>query len=283
MPCRLRGESLAARMLRHGWHVAPPEFFVADLYRQLCAEPDPFADMLDIDTPAGPRAVPVDMRNSQFIAADPRCFPQGSEPDVAAVIDWLLPDDGVFWDCGANWGCFALTASLRPGFRGQVVAVEPAPRPLADLRALAAALALPLRIEACALGDAPGQAVLSQPLMSGAASLHDTAGTVTVPVRALDAMDLPAPHLIKLDVEGAETAALRGATETLARHRPAIVLECRTDTPGGDWAGPLRMLAARGYALDGLEYADGALHLRPISAATRDDFPLHLNVLARPV
>lgn len=285
LPMRLRGESVAAQLLRHGWYVAPPPLFVADMYGRL-SRGDPFADVLEV---AG-QEVPVDMRNSQLIAADRASFPDGYEPDVAAAIDLLLPDDGVFIDAGANWGCFALLAALRPGFRGQVIAIEPAPRPADDLAALIAALIAPLGLPIqplrLALGEADGEALLSQPLMTGGASLVEPDAGTPVPVRRLDGLGLPDPHLIKLDVEGAELAALRGAAAILARHRPAIVMECRTDTPGGDWATPLHLLAGHGYRIFALEAAVDhaaarcALTLTPMTPAGRAAFPLHLNILA---
>lgn len=39
------------------------------------------------------------------------------------------------------------------------------------------------------------------------------------------ARELFVPHLIKLDIEGAEDSALEGASETLAKHRPCFVIE----------------------------------------------------------
>jgi len=284
-PFRLRGDSVAGQLLRHGWYVPQPPLFVAETYRRLL-EGDPFADILEVGTGEAMRALPVDLRNSQLIAADHASFPDGYEPDVTAALDLLLPDDGVFLDAGANWGCFGLQVALRPGFRGQVIAIEPAPRPADDLAALATGLGLPVQLLRLALGDADGQATLSQPMMSGSASLLDSDGGTEVQVRRLDGLGLPAPHLIKLDIEGAELAALRGAAGILERHRPAIVMECRTDTPGGDWAAPLRLLAGHGYRTFALaaelDHAAGLCHLTltPMTADERHAFPLHLNILA---
>ncbi len=54
---------------------------------------------------------------------------------------------------------------------------------------------------------------------------------ITVPVRTLDAV-LPSDEPIdfmKIDVEGAEVPLLRGATRTLSRSRPVLVVECHVD------------------------------------------------------
>ena len=41
---------------------------------------------------------------------------------------------------------------------------------------------------------------------------------------------IPAPAVIKIDVEGGELAAFRGAEETIRRHRPHIVFESDENT-----------------------------------------------------
>jgi FkbM family methyltransferase len=91
-----------------------------------------------------------------------------------------------------------------------------------------------------AVGDAAGSLTLMcDPLMPGGTSGDpavagqiqgaSVATSVTVPVVTLDediaAAGLPAPDLIKIDIEGMELTALRGMTGTLARHRPDLYME----------------------------------------------------------
>lgn len=48
----------------------------------------------------------------------------------------------------------------------------------------------------------------------------------------LDSLGLPGPTVVKIDVEGAEVAALRGMTETLRTHRPVVIVEVHSDQEG---------------------------------------------------
>lgn len=49
--------------------------------------------------------------------------------------------------------------------------------------------------------------------------------TGNVPVETIDSWNLPSLGFLKLDVEGSEVAALRGARETLCQHRPIVLYE----------------------------------------------------------
>jgi FkbM family methyltransferase len=58
----------------------------------------------------------------------------------------------------------------------------------------------------------------------GASHLSED-GSVPVPVRPLDDLDLPPIGFMKIDVEGFETRLLRGAVKTIEKYRPVILSE----------------------------------------------------------
>src|ERR1700733_4301489 len=58
----------------------------------------------------------------------------GHEPELAHLIDLLVPDDGVFLDVGSNFGYFSIYLGTRPKFRGHIHAFEPIAGSFAGLR-----------------------------------------------------------------------------------------------------------------------------------------------------
>ena len=170
---------------------------------------------------------------------------------VALARDRVGPDSAV-WDIGANCGVFAFSC----GHARQVVAVEADPF-LANLLLESRALnQVAVTIVAAAISDAAGLASFSI-AARGRASNHLTAAgghsqtggeraRLTVPTITLDTLldNCGPPTLVKIDVEGAEEAVLRGATRLLRNIRPAIYLEI----PPGETA-TRALLEAAGYRL----------------------------------
>lgn len=147
-------------------------------------------------------------------------------------------------DVGAHAGFFFRAfEKAAPG--GAHIAIEPVPWKAAMLRAKFPTV----RVEECAIGDAPGKAHFVEVLRkSGASALSTYAsnqrlahGSVeySVDVKTLDeiALDGPRVGLIKIDVEGAEGAALLGASRVIDRDRPAILFE--SGSPKHDGGGNL--------------------------------------------
>lgn len=154
------------------------------------------------------------------------------EPRETAVIAGLLRQGDVFVDVGANIGYFTLLASQIVGAAGRIIAVEANPRTFRLLEAN-------VRLNGCsnvdlrhvAAGEAPGFATMveREPGNAGGDQVdfakEDAPGSVAV--ERLDTLVGEQPvRLIKLDIEGAEAKALRGATGLLERaDAPDLVFE----------------------------------------------------------
>jgi len=189
------------------------------------------------------------------------------EREILSLLKDLLVDGDVVVDVGANVGVITAHASVLVGPKGRVIAVEPSPRCLADLRAVAGSLGNVTVVEA-ALGAEEGMVELSgwdNPRHRGLGSLvpGHRAGLSenwfdgeTHKVRQLRLDHLLAEHLgdepsiglLKIDVEGYEPMVLKGAPDLFldSRVRSAI-LEVTTTLPV-NWVGDLLQELADTYA-----------------------------------
>jgi len=152
------------------------------------------------------------------------------ELDTLRLLRRLLKPGDHFADCGANIGYFTLAAATCVGTTGQVHAFEPDPLNRARLETNLAANNSPLQIKIhpVALSDAAGEATLYHPTGQGQnhgeASLFAPANTqtesYTVRTSRLDDEIQTPPRLIKMDIEGAELAAIKGMSKLLAASNP---------------------------------------------------------------
>lgn len=137
-----------------------------------------------------------------------------------------LEADDVFWDVGANLGVYACLATDRIS-EGSIVAVEPDPRNAAQLRAnLARNDAESVHVIEAAVGDTDDTVPFAVPesddfptrgtVAGGAAEPTDT---MEVPQRRLETLvqerDVPAPTVMKLDIEGGEALAIQGMEQAV--------------------------------------------------------------------
>ncbi|HEY9331996.1 MAG TPA: FkbM family methyltransferase [Streptomyces sp.] len=145
------------------------------------------------------------------------------EPNLSAFLrDRLRPGD-TFIDVGAHRGAFSLLASRAVGLHGRVVAVEPHPRFHDDLAAAAAANRR-LHTVRSAVSDVTGTLTLylEDPSNLGHTTavrprhVHAAVEVPTAPLADLvSRADLAATRVVKIDVEGAEAAAIRGLVPAL--------------------------------------------------------------------
>jgi len=145
----------------------------------------------------------------------------------------LLPEGGVALDGGANQGVYACGFAARVGPSGRVLAFEPEPGARAALEANIALNGFRnVAVSDAALTDAAGDVALDVSGGSVRASIAKDLGherTLSVPATTIDAevarAGLDRLDLVKLDIEGAEAQALRGAAQTLERFRPVLAVE----------------------------------------------------------
>lgn len=141
--------------------------------------------------------------------------------------DTVITGNTVF-DIGAHVGFYTLLASVLVGEVGRVMAFEPLPRNLHYLhRHIKLNHIANVQIIPAAVADAPGIAMFEEVLSSSEGHFSAT-GNLEVKVIALDEQiktgQLPIPNVIKMDVEGAEFAVLRGAQQMLLQYQPIIFL-----------------------------------------------------------
>jgi FkbM family methyltransferase len=166
-------------------------------------------------------------------------FPGGEyyERNVTAWLEQILRAHTapVFFDVGSNIGYYALRLAA---LARRVYAFEPVSDTFALLEENVRRNALE-NVETLQLGvaDAAGTAQINIWSSSGASSLYAqdlglaSRGSEEIRLVALDELVTSgaalAPAVMKLDIEGAELPALRGARAILERSRPDLVLECQ--------------------------------------------------------
>jgi len=191
----------------------------------------------------------------------------------------FVPADGVVFDVGAHAGQFAkLFAGIAR--EGRVYAFEPGGYALSILRRVVALHRL-RNVEICPLGlsDRAQTETLHVPVKrSGSmgfglshfgaetrASVGETVTLTTIDAFAAE-RKLARLDFIKADIEGWELRMLAGGAATIARLRPALLLEVQAahlaragDTPAGLW----RFFAGLDYDAEHVEAEGAAIRLSP--------------------
>ncbi|MFP8953306.1 FkbM family methyltransferase [Natrialbaceae archaeon A-arb3/5] len=214
------------------------------------------------------------VRENRTPAGSFRCYEplnRHGGDEMLAELDDACGSDAVVFDVGANVGIYALAlASDEPGRR--IIAFEPSPPTVDRLVATVRLNGLDDRIDVRphGIGEEDGDrpfyrssnAELSAFDRESATRWGATVVDIRrVPVRSLDGLvcaredeterdrePLPAPDAVKVDVEGAAPAVLRGARELLARYRPLVFVEIHEDGLDRDAPGETRaVLNSCGY------------------------------------
>ena len=174
------------------------------------------------------------------------------EPELL-YLEKVLSPGKVFVDAGANFGIYTLLASRIVGEAGRVISFEPSSRVFPVLRrnitlnGFKNVLAFPI-----ALTDKPGRARLYYHSAVGCdslgkdASFEPDAHAEEIGTESLDTVlkqtSVGRVDVIKMDVQGAEELALRGANEIVSSMRPIVIFEFFPEgaislglSPNGPW------------------------------------------------
>ncbi|QCC57191.1 FkbM family methyltransferase [Natrinema thermotolerans] len=143
----------------------------------------------------------------------------GERDALATMLDTLEPDDTV-WDVGANVGTYSLLAAAAGA---RVHAFEPGDDARRRLARNAARNDLAPTVHGAALSDTDGMATLAAADRSGVRELVEDGDGDRVQTRRGDSLGVPAPDVVKIDVEGAELAVLDGLGDRLETCRQCFV------------------------------------------------------------
>jgi FkbM family methyltransferase len=153
------------------------------------------------------------------------------EPGTARVIQTLLAPGATFLDIGANVGMFTLMAARMVGPSGKVIALEPIPRLVALLRKTIVMddIERIVEVHEVAASDVATTRTLNIGYPYAVSSLYDLPGSrAAIDVACVPVDDLLGPgrkvDLVKIDVEGAELAVLRGMRRVLAENPQVVVI-----------------------------------------------------------
>lgn len=181
------------------------------------------------------------------------CWLGTYELDKQKRLTRMVKPGDVFFDIGAHAGFFTLLAAKLVGETGKVFAFEPLPSNYNFLKQ---------HVQINGIHNVVGfQAAVSD--RSGTASFQEghssvtgrlsQGGTIPVEVLTLDELyaagKIPLPDCVKIDVEGAEAAALKGARRVLTEGKPTISIETHGYEAHEECLGLLRSL---GYDCESL-------------------------------
>lgn len=182
-----------------------------------------------------------------------RCWMGWYESDKQRLIAKEVRPGSIFYDVGANVGFYTLLAATLVG-SGKVFAFEPSPRNLTYLRRHIALNNLAnVSVFESAISDRDQVLHFHIERTGFGGSLSDEGEGIDVESVTLDGLlsggKIPPPDYIKMDIEGAELMALRGAEQLLRTHHPEIFLATHGHDVDRECC---ELLKSLGYSIDRL-------------------------------
>jgi len=199
-----------------------------------------------------PRGVYLANINDQYVGRSLHKYGEFSELEIE-LFDQLVKPGAVVMDVGANLGAHTVRFSQLAGESGRVIAFEPQRIVYQTLCANVALNSL-LNVDCYQTGvgerEESMKVVDVDPRVSnnfGGLSLNLPGPGEMVPVLRLDGFStLPRLDLIKIDVEGMESAVLRGAEKIVEKFKPVLYVE--NDRPDNSEE-LMRLIDSMGYRM----------------------------------
>ena len=175
------------------------------------------------------------------IGASLRDYGEWAQLELEFLFRFLGAGDTVL-DVGANVGTHSLAFARVVGDRGRVLSFEPQQEVFGLLKHNVTTNGLDnVMLYRLALGADPSVRYVprvdyASQVNVGAISMltEPSEHSDAVDVMPIDALSLAEVRLIKIDVEGMEPEAIRGAADTLRRCRPFLFIECNSIAAGAE-------------------------------------------------
>lgn len=210
-----------------------------------------------------------------------RTLGYGGEILSLASFLFLLKREDIVWDVGASVGLFTMHAVQRVQ---RVIAFEPDPETAGRLRKNVQLNGFMEKVDILqvALGEEEGKKELHTDGLGGLApalgNLKRHSGAVSVQVETIDRIyqqDAQGPTVLKIDIEGAELLALRGAKALLhSEQRPRIIfLELHPEflpSFGGSAEEVKKLIRDSGYTILSTEQRAEQQHLIALAPKNGD-------------
>jgi FkbM family methyltransferase len=182
----------------------------------------------NIDQVSGPEGVQLFFKNDDTIGESLRRYGEWARNEMNVFGQYIKPGDTVL-DIGCNVGTHSMFFSNVVGARGNVISFD-AQLAAVTLTGLTSLLQNRINVSVLnlAVGEFPGQVVFPVPDYTvrenfGALKISNLGRAVQQ--ISIDGLELQSVNFIKMDIEGNELAALRGAKNTIQLHRPVISCE----------------------------------------------------------
>ncbi len=167
------------------------------------------------------------------------------DPELIRLGCDLIEPGMTVWDVGAHIGLFSLVAADRSGPTGSVVAFEADARmaslnqrTASEMTSAAPITVVPIAVSAenniSEFTVVQGSTGTSHLAGYGLADTGGATATFRVLTLSIDSVTswIPAPDLIKIDVEGAELEVIKGARTLLSTRQPILLVEVGHDNSG---------------------------------------------------